>query len=73
MKSNHARIFLWDEMETLRREDFPLQSPAAMASQVPAKTPDDHHLVARLCQIAMSAHLPEEAAILIFWMFLSFH
>ena len=65
MKFNHPHLVLWDEMDTLRREDFPLQSPSESTSQVPVKTKGNLHLVATLCQTAMSTGLPEEVVLLI--------
>jgi hypothetical protein len=56
MKFNHPHIFLWDEMET---------------SQVPVKTQDDGHHVTKLWQASLSACLSDEAALLIFMMFLA--
>ena len=71
MKFNHPHTVLWDEMDTLRREDFPLQFPSELTSQVPVKTQGDNHLVTTLCQTAMSTCLPEEVTLLILLLFLS--
>ena len=65
MKFNHPHLVLWDEMDTLRREDFPLQFPSESTSQVPVKTKGNIHPVAILCQTAMSTGLPEEVVLLI--------
>jgi hypothetical protein len=64
MKSNHPHTVLWDEVDTLRREDFPLQC-RELTSQVPEKTQGDNHLFTRLCQTALSTCLPEEVTLLI--------
>ena len=50
MKFNHPHTVLWDEMDTLRREDFPLQFPSELISQVPVKTQVDNHVVTTLCR-----------------------
>ena len=65
MKFNHPYTVLWDEMDTLRREDFPLQFPSEWTSQVPLKTKGNDHLVTTLCQTAMSTGLSEEVVLLI--------
>ena len=71
MKFNYPHTVLWDEMDTLRREDFPLQFPSEFTSQVPVNTQGDNHLVTTLCQTAMSTCLSEEAALLILLLFFS--
>jgi hypothetical protein len=65
MKFDHPHLVLWDEMDTSRREDFPLQSPSESTSQVPVRTKGNIHLVSILCQTAMSTRLPEEVVLLI--------
>jgi hypothetical protein len=65
MKFNHPHLVLWDEMDTLRREDCPLQSPSESTSQVPVRTKGNLPLVPILCQTAMSAGLREEVVLLI--------
>ena len=65
MKFNHPPTVLWDEMDNLRREDFPLQFPWELTSQALVKTLGDNQLVTRLCQTAMSTGLPEEVSMLI--------
>jgi hypothetical protein len=65
MEFNHPHLVLWDEMDTLRREDFPLQSPSESTPQVPVRPEGNLHLIAILCQTAMSTGLPEEVVLLI--------
>lgn len=56
MNPNHPQIVLWDELGT---------------SQVPEETKGDNHLVTTLSQNARSTCLSQEAAMLIFLLFLS--
>jgi hypothetical protein len=69
MKFNHQHTVLWDEMDNLRREDFPIQFPSELISQVPVKTQGDNHFVTTLCQTAMSNFSSEEVALLMLLFF----
>ena len=71
MKFNPPGIVLWDEMDTLRREDFPPRFPSEVTSQVPVKAQGGNHLATTLSQGAMSTCLSGEAALFIFLLFLS--
>lgn len=60
MKFNNPHTVLWDEMDTVRREDCPLQFLSELTSQVPVNTQGDNHLVTTLWQNAMPPCLLEE-------------
>ena len=72
MKFTQPCIVLWDEMDTLGRNDFPLQLPSEWTAPVPLKTQSNHHLAATLLRSAMSTYLSEEVALVIFLLCSSF-
>jgi hypothetical protein len=71
MKFNNPHTVLWDEMDTLRREDFTLQFPSELISQVPVKTQGDNHVVTTICRTAMSTFSSEEVDLLMLLLYSS--
>jgi hypothetical protein len=72
MKFPQPYIMLWDEMDSLRRNDFPFQLHSELTAQVPVKTQGNNHFCATLLQSVMSTYVSEEAALFIFLLCFSF-